>query len=132
MSNKRIIYEIKEVLYWALSFGGLIFRANSVGYMPRWVILFIDLAIITLSGVFTYFLLNGTGLHYIAQDHKLLATAIFFIVNLFFFRAFRVYSGIIRHSSFIDGIKIFFSQFLSFIVFIIINVLFIAFSPSGQ
>lgn len=132
MDDKKITKGIKEVLLSALSFGRLIFRAKSVGYMPRWVILFLDLGVLSFSGMFTYLLLKGTGLQYVAKDHLFLATIIFFFVNLFFFRAFRVYSGIIRHSSYIDGIKIFFSQASSFIVFVVINLLFIAFSSSGQ
>ncbi len=49
--------------------------------------------------------------------------AIFFYLglNLFFFWIFRTYSGIIRHSSYIDALKLFFSQFSSFVIIIVVN-----------
>lgn len=132
MSDKKTTSEFKEVLNWVLSASGLKFKAKSIGYMPRWVILFIDLIIISLTGFFTFFLLKGTGLDYIAKGYYGWATVLYFSVNLFFFRVFRVYSGIIRHSSFIDGVKIFFAQAGSFFVFLAINFLFVAFSDSSQ
>src|SRR5690606_7628756 len=96
----------------ALSMDGLGLRVKRIGYMPRWVILFLDLTILSFLGVLVYVLFDGMGLEYIAKGRLVLATIVFFVVNLFFFRIFRVYSGIIRHSSYIDGIKIFFSQTL--------------------
>ncbi|WP_370519398.1 polysaccharide biosynthesis protein [Flavobacterium sp. 9AF] len=43
------------------------------------------------------------------------------IVNIIFFRVFRTFSGIIRHSTFIDAVKIFFASFCSFLVLSILN-----------
>lgn len=45
----------------------------------------------------------------------------YLFVNLFFFWLFRTYSGIIRHSSFIDAIKLGFATFSSLVVLVIIN-----------
>lgn len=43
------------------------------------------------------------------------------IINIIFFIIFRTYAGIIRHSSFIDAIKLFLSTFCSLLVLVIIN-----------
>ena len=47
--------------------------------------------------------------------------SIIIFVNTFFFIFFRTYSGIIRHSSFIDAVKLLFSTFSSLVVLIVIN-----------
>src|SRR5690606_14063208 len=116
----------------ALSMDELGLRVKRIGYMPRWVILFLDLMILSFLGVVVYVLFDGMGLQYIAKGKLLMATTVFFVVNLFFFRVFRVYSGIIRHSSYIDGIKIFFSQTLAFLTFVVVNLLYERFSASGE
>jgi FlaA1/EpsC-like NDP-sugar epimerase len=130
MGNKLLnnLRQIREIL----SMEGLGLRVKHIGYMPRWVILFLDLTILSFLGVLVYVLFDGMGLQYIAKGKILLATIIFFVVNLFFFRLFRVYSGIIRHSSYIDGIKIFFSQTLAFLTFVFTNLLYEHFSASGE
>lgn len=130
MENK-LLKNLRQVRD-TLSMEGLSFRVKHIGYMPRWVILFLDLTILSFLGVLVYVLFDGMGLQYIAKDKILLATSIFFVVNLFFFRLFRVYSGIIRHSSYIDGIKIFFSQTLAFLTFVFTNLLYEHFSASGE
>lgn len=122
------LQQIREIL----SIEGLGLRVKHIGYMPRWVILFLDLTILSFLGVVVYVLFDGMGLQYIAKGRLILATGIFFVVNLFFFRLFRVYSGIIRHSSYIDGIKIFFSQTLAFLTFVVVNFLYEHFSTSGE
>ena len=45
----------------------------------------------------------------------------YFLLNVFFFWLFRTYSGIIRHSSFIDAIKLGFATFSTLAVLIVIN-----------
>lgn len=47
---------------------------------------------------------------------------IIIFVNLIYFILFKTYSGIIRHSSFIDAVKLFLSTFLSFISLVSINL----------
>lgn len=131
MGENKLLRGLKQIRE-ALSMDGLGLRVKRIGYMPRWVILFLDLTILSFLGVLVYVLFDGMGLQYIAKGRLVLATIVFFVVNLFFFRIFRVYSGIIRHSSYIDGIKIFFSQTLAFLTFVVINLLYEHFSASGE
>ena len=101
------------------------FSFKNLSYLPRWFILMIDMAIVVLSGVITYFLLKGLKINYLPQEHRYFGAVFYFGVNIFFFWLFRTYSGIIRHSSYIDALKLFFSQFSTFIVLLFINVLFL-------
>jgi FlaA1/EpsC-like NDP-sugar epimerase len=98
---------------------------KGIGYLPRWVILTIDMTIVSLSGLFTYFLLENSGTHYIDKSSFFVASLIYLGIHLIFFRVFEIYSGIVRHSSMIDVMKIFVSQFFCFLVLMLINSFFV-------
>ena len=104
-----------------LSRDNLKFSFQNLSYLPRWIIVMIDLAVIMISFFFTYLLFRGTGLDYIRTPHTGLFIGSLFGVNIFFFWLFRTYSGIIRHSSYIDAIKLLFSQFTVLVVFLVLN-----------
>lgn len=95
------------------------------GYLPRWIILMIDMIIVLISGAVTYFLMDGMGLDYVRDRYLVFCAILYFVVSLFFFWLFRIYSGIIRHSSYIDAVKIFFSQIFTLFVFVAVNFVFI-------
>jgi len=97
------------------------FQIKNLGYLPRWLVLLIDLSIVFFSGIITFFMLDGMNLVFVQKSHLPIAIAYYCVVNLFFFRLFRTYSGIIRHSSFIDALKLFFAQFCSLLVLTVIN-----------
>jgi FlaA1/EpsC-like NDP-sugar epimerase len=99
------------------------FNMSGMDYVPRWVILTIDMSIVSLSGLFTFFLLESSGAHYINGSSFFLASLIYLTTHLLFFRVFEIYSGIVRHSSMIDVMKIFLAQFFSFLVLVLINSL---------
>ena len=95
---------------------------KNLGYLPRWVILLIDIIAICFSGALTFYLFKGIGLSYFSGYQEGLKILLFFGANIFFFWWFKTYSGIIRHSSFIDAIKILFSQVSTFFVLVTINL----------
>lgn len=97
------------------------FSFKNLSYLPRWVILLLDIFIVLFSGVVTYFLFQGLRLDYIPKYHLGLGCGLYLFINVFFFWIYRTYSGIIRHSSFIDALKLFFSQFSTFIVVLLVN-----------
>ena len=99
----------------------LSFKINNLNYLPRWIIILIDCSILTASFLFTYLLFDGTGLDYIIRKNSAMFLTLFFVVNVFFFWLFRTYAGIIRHSSYIDAVKIFFSQSAVFLFFLFLN-----------
>ncbi len=97
------------------------FSFKNLSYLPRWIILSIDLFMVVISGVVTYQLFQTLRWSYVADENLLLGIFVQLIINTFFFWAFRIYSGIIRHSSYIDALKLFFSQFSTFFVVIFLN-----------
>jgi len=101
------------------------FSFNNLGFLPRWLVLLLDVGIVSFSGIITYFLLRGIKLTYIPEDYLLYGILLYFTINVFFFWIFRTYSGIIRHSSFIDAVKLFFAQFSTLMTLIAVNFVFL-------
>lgn len=101
------------------------FSFNNLGFLPRWLVLLIDLGIVLFSMGITFFLLRGIKLEYIPTNYYFHGLGLYFVINIFFFWIFRTYSGIIRHSSFIDAVKIFFSQLCTLLTLITANFIFL-------
>ncbi|PZR07347.1 MAG: polysaccharide biosynthesis protein [Flavobacterium psychrophilum] len=97
---------------------------QSLGYLPRWIILLLDVMVVAFTGVISYYLIYRTGLVYIKQENLSISIPLYLIVSVLSFRAFRTYAGIIRHSSYIDAVKIFFSQFTTAFLLLSVNTLF--------
>ena len=96
----------------------------NLGYLPRWVIVLIDLSVLLLAFLFTLVIFRGTGLDYIITSYIVTFSTCFFGVNIFFFWLFRTYSGIIRHSSYIDAVKLLFSQTGVLTIFLLFNFIY--------
>jgi FlaA1/EpsC-like NDP-sugar epimerase len=97
---------------------------NNLSYLPRWIIIAIDIMVLIFSFTFTYMLFEGTALGYIITSYHFYFVSSLIFVNVFFFWLFRTYSGIIRHSSYIDAIKLLFSQMSVLIFFLVFNLVF--------
>ncbi len=100
------------------------FNIYNLTYLPRWIILLIDFTVLVLAFCFTFFIFNGIGLHYIVTSYFFVFICFLFSINVFFFWLFRTYAGIIRHSSYIDAVKILFSQTAVLVFFLFFNFLF--------
>ena len=91
--------KIKSVLKQILMYSSKSnFSIKNLGYLPRWIILCIDIFAIFISGALTYYLFKGIGLQYYKSHNEGYKIALFFVTNIFFFWWFKTYSGIIRHS----------------------------------
>lgn len=97
---------------------------HSLGYLPRWIILLLDVVVVCFTAAISYYLIHRTGLLYIKEENLSISIPLYLIVSTLSFRAFRIYAGIIRHSSYIDAVKIFFSQFTTAFLLLSINTLF--------
>ncbi|HEX9980722.1 MAG TPA: nucleoside-diphosphate sugar epimerase/dehydratase [Flavobacterium sp.] len=89
-------------------------RFRNIGYLPRWIIFLIDVCIILLSSLATYFIVVSLNVPFYKNLHMLPRHSIIVLVNAVFFVFFRTYSGIIRHSTFIDGVRLLVSTTASF------------------
>lgn len=112
---------LREFLSEFLSRENLTLNIQNLSYLPRWAIVLIDFTVLILSFILTFLIFKGTGLKYIITPHSFAFVTSFLGVNVFFFWIFRTYSGIIRHSSFIDAVKLVFSQISVFIFFLVFN-----------
>ena len=119
-----LYYRLRILSNQLRNFGNL----NNLGYLPRWIILMIDISIVFTSAVIVYWMFWSMGLHSFDIQYVGYVVPTYLLLNVFFFWLFRTYSGIIRHSSFIDAIKLGFATFSTLIVLLIINytVLFIS------
>jgi FlaA1/EpsC-like NDP-sugar epimerase len=97
------------------------FSIHNLRYLPRWIIVMMDFSVLVLSFFFTILIFKGTGLDYIITPHSFRFIGALFGVNIFFFWLFRTYSGIIRHSSYIDAVKLLFSQMAVLVLFLFFN-----------
>ncbi|WP_367276814.1 polysaccharide biosynthesis protein [Flavobacterium sp.] len=97
------------------------FSIHNLSYLPRWIIVLMDTMVLNVSFFFTVLIFKGTGLEYIVTPHYLVYISLLIGVNVFFFWLFRTYSGIIRHSSYIDAVKLLFSQMAVLVFFLIAN-----------
>lgn len=101
---------------------------KDVQYLPRWIILSLDMTIVSLCAYGTFKLLREMHLYYVSSGYLFVTIGVYFVLNLFFFWVFRTYSGIIRHSSFIDAVKIFVALFMTLLGLVLINFSFLFFT----
>jgi len=94
---------------------------GKLGYLPRWIVFCIDLSLLLVANFITYNLISNLTTTFYDTLEVPVRYGIIVFVNLIFFLLFRTYSGIIRHSSFFDGIKLFFSTSCSFFLLVLIN-----------
>ena len=96
----------------------------SLNYLPRWIVLFMDLFLTFFSSVLSYFIIKSLNVTF----DQTLGLKISFLVLLFghiiFFFLYKTYSGIIRYSTFIDGLKLLYATFSTFVLLALINYVF--------
>jgi FlaA1/EpsC-like NDP-sugar epimerase len=100
------------------------FNISSLNYLPRWIILSIDFGVLIAACLFNFLLFRGTGVDFVITPHWEVFVGFFLLVNVFSFWIFRTYSGIIRHSSYIDAVKLLFSQVFVLVFFLIFNLVY--------
>ena len=95
-------------------------RISSLRYLPRWMVFFIDVCILFISLGIAFYILNK-----ITVLPKFLPIEWKYIViigtNIIFMYAFKTFAGIIRHSTFIDIQKIFWSSFTTVVSLLVLK-----------
>jgi FlaA1/EpsC-like NDP-sugar epimerase len=94
-------------------FGGdNVVNLSDVRYLPRWIILVIDIIILVISlFLSTYIIEKITRSEFIYHREKIVIFAGVIFSNVMFMYIFKTYAGIIRHSTFIDLFKLLISCF---------------------
>lgn len=96
-------------------------RFRNIGYLPRWIIYMIDVLIVFIACLVTHFIVTSLNVTFYKHLNMPLRFAMIVTVNAFFFLIYRTYAGILRHSTFIDGVKLLTSTTTSYFVLLIIN-----------
>ena len=96
---------------------------RNIKYLPRWAILGIDISIIVVADLLTGVALRDLTSNF--YDFLSVYERMFLVVgvNIFFFFVFRTYSGLIRHSSYVDALRIMLACFSTFVTLILVNYL---------
>ncbi|MDR6548114.1 FlaA1/EpsC-like NDP-sugar epimerase [Chryseobacterium rhizosphaerae] len=107
-------------------FGGdNVVNLSDVRYLPRWIVLVIDIIILVVSlFLSTYIIEKITQKEFIYHEEKSIVFAFIILVNTAFMYFFKTYAGIIRHSTFIDLFKLLVSCFSTLFVVATINLMY--------
>lgn len=100
-------------------------RVPDIKYLPRWVVLLLDV-VLCLGAFLLGLFLGETLFHYEYSGFVLKiwqATLILLVVQVFCFYLFHTYSGIIRFSTFVDMLKVLASLLLCTFVTLIGNII---------
>lgn len=82
------------------------FDFQRLNYMPRWTIFCIDIAIVAIAGIINLMLMQSLNIEFYKVLPQSVSFLLYITVVATFFILFRTYSGLIRHSSFLDAIKL--------------------------
>ncbi len=96
-------------------------RFVNSAYVPRWIIFCLDVFIVCFSTILSYFLMSNLKVDFYDTLDASLRYSLVVLVNSIFFLVFRTYSGIIRYSTFTDGLKLLASTSASFFLLVLIN-----------
>src|SRR5690606_21739460 len=99
-------------------------KLHAINHLPRWVIFSIDVGTIIFSLLVTYFLMNIWGIKEFGSYNTYLTFGALILVMCFYLFVFKVSSGVVRHSSIRDIIKISLPTFSALLTILIINYTF--------
>jgi FlaA1/EpsC-like NDP-sugar epimerase len=85
------------------------FDLSKINYLPRYAVLLIDIFLLSSALAITHFALQAINVSFVSVLSNQVGITILLSVNILFFFVFKTYSGLIRHSSFIDILKLTFS-----------------------
>ncbi|WP_226063994.1 nucleoside-diphosphate sugar epimerase/dehydratase [Kaistella polysaccharea] len=108
---------IRKVLHNKIYSGDNLVNISDIRYLPRWVILVLDICILAVAIYFSCYIIErlsfGSTKVFYNDVHMYL---LIISISVFFMFMFRTYAGIIRHSTFIDLFKLFLAIFSTTLV----------------
>ena len=96
-------------------------RFRNIGYLPRWIIFAIDVCIVAVACVITFVIIHSLNVKPYDAITIFSQYSLVVAVNAIFFVFFKTYSGIIRHSTFIDGVKLLVATSTSYLALMVSN-----------
>lgn len=98
-------------------------RFRKIGYLPRWIIFSIDVCIVFIACIITELIISSLSVYYSSSINIATRFGVVIFINAIFFLIYRTYAGILRHSTFIDGVKLLISTTTSYFAMLVINYL---------
>ena len=91
--------------------------------LPYWCVILVDCISILLSCLFTYWVFNRT-LDIFEHRFAVLYTSLFYAaIYLIGARCFHTYLGVVRYSSFVDLLRVFYANALSLVIALIVSLI---------
>ncbi|QIG89189.1 polysaccharide biosynthesis protein [Chryseobacterium sp. POL2] len=101
--------------------GDNVIGLTDIKYLPRWVVLIIDILFLVLSLLVTFFVIFKLKTKAFNVLDSFQSSFIILVINIVFMYVFKTYAGVIRHSTFIDLLKILLASFCTAAVLFAIN-----------
>lgn len=95
---------------------------RNIRYLPRWAVLFIDTLLVTASLFLTYYLLKDLNIIPLRTLRISQQIGLIVGIDFIFLLLFKTYAGLIRHSSYMDALKLFFASVSTFLTLLLINI----------
>jgi FlaA1/EpsC-like NDP-sugar epimerase len=97
-------------------------KIKNMNYLPRWIVICIDIILVLFSSLISYMIFYGGHLIFFSYQNILKLIVLYVFFNLLFFRLLKTYSGIIRHSTLIDAIRLFICQLIVGFIFFFLSL----------
>lgn len=115
--------EIKTIVMAINSIIKILDWAFSKKSLPYWCVILVDCISILLSCLFTYWVFNRT-LDIFEHRFAVLYTSLFYAaIYLIGARCFHTYLGVVRYSSFVDLLRVFYANALSLVIALIVSLI---------
>lgn len=118
-----MIRKIKHALVQILESSKRKIDFTNLNYLPRWVILSFDIIILVIALICTKIIVNSLRGDYdfsiLLANDDLIKGGIVISINIVYFILLRTYAGLIRHSTFIDAVKLFLASIFTLITLLI-------------
>ena len=93
-------------------------------YLPRWIVVLIDLFLLFISQLVVYAIIENSQVNFKTEISLQAQSIIVLVVNLMWFVILKTYAGIIRHSTFTDVFKLASSSFATAASVLILSMLY--------
>jgi FlaA1/EpsC-like NDP-sugar epimerase len=93
----------------------------SLDFLPRWMVFFMDVFLTIISSEISYLIVRSLRVKFYDTLDVPTRYSIVISIYIFYFIIFKTYSGILRYSTFIDGVKLMYASICTFFTLVVIN-----------
>ena len=90
-------------------------------YLPRWMVFFMDVFLTISSSVISYLIVRSFNVKFYDTLDIPTRYSIIILIYILYFVFFKTFSGILRFSTFIDGLKLLYATICTFCTLVVIN-----------